>query len=90
LARLGEQLCHSPEEFKAWSQNLGHAHVMTTLTSYGEVSRERQAEIMRDLADIGSQSEGTGEAEMVLKATMALLRRRVSEPDGRSRLAEEQ
>jgi integrase len=24
LARLGEEVCNSPEEFKAWSQNLGH------------------------------------------------------------------
>ena len=24
LARLGEQICQTPEEFKAWSQNLGH------------------------------------------------------------------
>ncbi len=32
LGRLGEQLCKSPEEFKAWSQNLGHEKVLTTLT----------------------------------------------------------
>jgi hypothetical protein len=25
LAGLGEKLCISPEEFKAWSQNMGHA-----------------------------------------------------------------
>jgi integrase/recombinase XerD len=31
LARLGEQVCQSPEEFKAWSQNLGHEQVLTTL-----------------------------------------------------------
>lgn len=24
LARFGEQVCRTPEEFKAWSQNLGH------------------------------------------------------------------
>ena len=35
LARLGEQVCKSPEEFKAWSQNLGHEQVLTTLMSYG-------------------------------------------------------
>ena len=27
LARLGEQVCQSPEDFKAWSQNLGHEQV---------------------------------------------------------------
>ena len=45
IARLGEKLCRTPEEFKAWSQNLGHEQVSTTLTSYGAVDRHRQAEI---------------------------------------------
>jgi len=49
LARLGEQLCSTPEEFKAWSQNLGHEHVMTTLMSYGTVPKHRQAEIISGL-----------------------------------------
>ncbi|MBB3235797.1 site-specific integrase [Phyllobacterium endophyticum] len=49
LARLGETLCKTPEEFKAWSQNLGHEHVLTTFRSYGEVSSHRQAEIIRKL-----------------------------------------
>lgn len=50
LVGLGEQLCSSPEQFKAWSQNLGHEQVMTTFTSYGAVGASRQAEIIRQLA----------------------------------------
>jgi integrase len=50
LVRLGQEKCRTPEEFKSWSQNLGHENVMTTLTSYGEVGRHRQGEIIRDLA----------------------------------------
>lgn len=49
LAQLGETLCKSPEEFKAWSQNLGHEKVMTTFCSYGQVQVGRQAEIIREL-----------------------------------------
>ncbi|MGA9070671.1 MAG: site-specific integrase [Terracidiphilus sp.] len=49
LARLGEQLCKSPEAFKAWSQNLGHEQVLTTFMSYGKVATERQAEIIREI-----------------------------------------
>jgi len=49
LVRLGETCCHSPEEFKAWSQNLGHDGVMTTFMNYGHVSPERQAQIIADL-----------------------------------------
>jgi hypothetical protein len=32
---------------KAWSQNLGHADVLTTFTSYGEVPTHRQCELIR-------------------------------------------
>ena len=41
--------CTTPEAFKAWSQNLGHEHVLTTLTSYGTVAPYRQAELIRSL-----------------------------------------
>jgi integrase len=50
LVQLGERLCNSPEQFKGWSQNLGHEKALTTLLSYGEVPVSRQGEIMRDLA----------------------------------------
>lgn len=50
LAQLGERICRSPEEFKAWSQNLGHEKVMTTFMNYGKVAPHRQAELIRSLA----------------------------------------
>jgi len=49
LARYGEQVCRTPEEFKAWSQNLAHELVLNTFLSYGEVTVTRQAEIMSAL-----------------------------------------
>lgn len=49
LAKLGEERCTSAEEFKAWSQNLGHESVLTTFYSYGEVQPERQSEIIHGL-----------------------------------------
>jgi integrase/recombinase XerD len=49
LALLGAQICKSPEEYKAWSQNLGHENVLTTFSSYGDVAGHRQAEIIRGL-----------------------------------------
>ncbi|GAW86470.1 hypothetical protein bplSymb_SCF02802P010 [Bathymodiolus platifrons methanotrophic gill symbiont] len=36
--------------FKAWSQNLGHEQVLTTLHSYGEVQQSRQGEIIQQLS----------------------------------------
>lgn len=50
LAKLGEEVCNTPEQFKAWSQNLGHEKVLTTFLSYGEVAYQRQGDIIRSLA----------------------------------------
>jgi integrase len=50
LGQLAQQLCKSPEELKAWSQNLGHEQVLTTLMSYGRVATDRQGEIIREMA----------------------------------------
>jgi integrase len=50
LVQLGQTKCKTPETFKAWSQNLGHESVLTTLYSYGEVGRQRQAEIIKTLS----------------------------------------
>jgi len=50
LVRLGQEVCKTPEEFKAWSQNLGHEKVLTTFLSYGQVESPRQGQIIRALA----------------------------------------
>ena len=50
LVRLGQAVCQPPEDFKAWSQNLGHEKVLTTFLSYGQVENPRQGEIIRGLA----------------------------------------
>ncbi|MFZ2451625.1 MAG: site-specific integrase [Methylovulum miyakonense] len=49
LVTLGQTLCQTPEEFKCWSQNLGHEDVLTTLYSYGYVQQHRQGEIFQQL-----------------------------------------
>ncbi len=49
LVRRGETVCQTPEDFKAWSQNLGHEGVLTTFRSYGEVGQRRQGEIINSL-----------------------------------------
>lgn len=52
LVRLGEERCRSPEDFKAWSQNLGHEQVLTTFTSYGYVATRRQGELVQALQNV--------------------------------------
>ena len=72
LARLGEEVCKTPEEYKAWSQNLGHEQVLTTFLSYGEVACHRQGEIIRDLAR--PQQAGQSGADEIAEAVLRRLR----------------
>lgn len=47
LVRYAMSLDLSVMEMKAWSQNLGHSDVMTTLTSYGSVPTHEQGELIK-------------------------------------------
>jgi integrase len=49
LVQLAYTLNLGPEEFKVWSQNLGHEHVLTTFSSYGSIPPHRHEEVMRGL-----------------------------------------
>lgn len=61
LVRLGETVCQTPEDFKAWSQNLGHEGVLTTFYSYGAVAPRRQGEIIKALASPAGRGGGSTE-----------------------------
>lgn len=74
LTQLGETVCPNVEAFKAWSQNLGHEKVLTTLTSYGAVSTTRQREIILGLAN-EMPASGLGE-ERIAEAVARRLNRR--------------
>lgn len=69
LVQLGQDVCKTPEQFKAWSQNLGHEKVLTTFLSYGEVACQRQGEIIRGLAtpQPAAQSDADEIADAVFK-----------------------
>jgi len=64
LVQLGQGVCKTPEQFKAWSQNLGHEKVLTTFLSYGEVVCQRQGEIIRGLAMTPQQATQTDANEI--------------------------
>jgi integrase len=66
LVKLGEEICVTTEQFKAWSQNLGHEKVLTTFLSYGKVACRRQGKIIRDLAK--PQKAEKSDAEKIAEA----------------------
>jgi integrase len=57
VAQLGLKRARTPEEMKAWSQNLGHSGMLTTLQHYGSVNRERQREIIASLKDASAEDK---------------------------------
>jgi integrase len=59
VARHGQTICSTFEEFQAISQNLGHSSVKTTLTHYGEVPVERQGELIRNLGKASAPDDKT-------------------------------
>ena len=71
LVRFAMQLDLRPAEMKAWSQNLGHEDVLTTLTSYGRVPVHQQGELIR--AARSPQCNGTLSPQQVaaLQAILA-------------------
>lgn len=65
LARLGEKMRLTPEEWKAYSQNFGHTSPMTTFNSYGAVPDHRQAEILNAmLGGIGETAAASVHPEL--------------------------
>ena len=52
VIRIGQERCQTAEQYKAWSQNVGHSDVLTSFRSYGGVALPRQAEIIAGLRDI--------------------------------------
>jgi integrase len=58
LLQVAYDLKLDAEQFKAWSQNLGHDDCLTTFSSYGTLPAHRQAEIIRGLAHPATAQAG--------------------------------
>ena len=86
LALIGERTCLTVEDFKSWSQNLGHERMLTTLTSYGRVPAHRQAELIRTLPERRAAAAATDAATMesrLAKLELAMAAsKRPKEPGG--------
>ncbi|WP_434053620.1 MAG: site-specific integrase [Roseibium sp.] len=54
-AMLMDKICNTMEDRKAFSQNMGHEHLATTISAYMPVTLERQREIIRSLGEKGEQ-----------------------------------
>ena len=80
LGRLAQTKCKTPEEFRAWSVNLGHDNVITTFTSYGSVSPDRQSAILQEMrVREDKAATGTNEPDKdEIARVLAFLQRKAS------------
>jgi integrase len=59
LVQQAYKHCKTPEQFKAWSQNLGHESPLTTFTSYGKIDLHRQGDLILRGKDLGEETPVT-------------------------------
>ena len=64
LGLYGLDVCKTHAELKAWSQNLGHSNMMTTLMSYGNISEADQGTL---IANIGEDHRDSDQAARIAK-----------------------
>ncbi len=73
ITQLGARVCQTPEDFKAWSQNMAHEGVMTTFRSYGSVAPDRQREIIQSLGSAKQEESEIRKLADEVAAMRALL-----------------
>jgi integrase len=76
LVQLAYDLNLGPRELKAWSQNLGHESMLTTLGSYGALTAREQSDVMGSLRH-GRPSGATASAN-----ASALLQQALAQIEG--------
>jgi integrase/recombinase XerD len=57
LGHLMQTMCRTPEQIRAWSQNLGHENIATTLTSYGKIDPHRQGAVIGGIFPDGAPGD---------------------------------
>jgi len=79
MVRHAMTLNLSAEAMKAWSQNLGHADVLTTFTSYGSIPAHRQGELIRAIGS-GATTTASRDHIATLEALLAGLKADTTPP----------
>ena len=75
MVQHGMSLDLTPEQMKAWSQNIGHSQVLTTFTSYGQVPTHRQGQLIRSIGNVGNRAGGVNAQQVAtLEALLANLK----------------
>ena len=67
LVQLADELRLNAEQFKAWSQNLGHEECLVTFASYGTIPPSRQGEIIRTIGKTATAQQGAISSDLLRK-----------------------
>lgn len=72
LGHMAYELELTGEALKAWSQNLGHEHIATTLISYGTLSTHRQGTVMKGIGKKDATEEQLDKLTRLLRECKSL------------------
>jgi integrase len=75
LMRVAYDRGLNPRQLKAWSQNLGHESVLTSLGSYGALTLQEQADVIGQLGAV-DVDDGDRTMDEIAKQLVQLARRR--------------
>lgn len=67
LMQVAYQRKLTPAQLKAWSQNLGHESLLTSLTSYGNLPLEMQGQLIAESAPQSPEDDEIAEALEIVK-----------------------
>jgi len=73
LGAYGEEVCTTPEEWKAWSLNLGHKNAAITFNSYGNMNVTTQARVFMRLRSKPKNTETAEESGALMKEMHRML-----------------
>ena len=71
LVQIAYQRKLTPAQLKAWSLNLGHESLLTTLISYGNMPLEMQGQLIAESAPQSPEDDEIAEALEIVKLMRA-------------------
>ena len=71
LVQIAYQRKLTPAQLKAWSQNLGHESLLTTLTSYSKISLEMQGQLIAESTEVTADDADFAKALEIVRLIKA-------------------
>jgi integrase len=80
LAAYGEEVCKTPAEWKAWSQNLGHDDTRTTFDCYGYMDHSTQEKNIKKFWEpVETDNDGSKDGQATIDELHCMMKKMMEE-----------